>query len=90
MQSELHIRFNIMNSCIMFMSQLFDTPRIELHITSNKDAGHTLLEERDIEWRIRNWTAKQPDVEFVKCSENLNFLIKNMFTVYSVMFLFSA
>ena len=43
----------------------------------NKDAGHALLKERGIEWRIRNWTAKHPDVEFVKCSENLNFSIKD-------------
>ena len=42
----------------------------------NKDAGHALLKERDIGWRIRNWTAKYPDVEDVIYSENLNFLIK--------------
>ena len=47
---------------------------------------------RDIQWRIRNWTAKHPDVEFVKCSENLNFLIKDIFTTYILrpVFVFSS
>ena len=48
----------------------------------NKDAGNALLKERDIEWRFRSWTAKHPDVEFVKCSEKMNFLIKDIFTTY--------